>query len=351
MMAIATLSVLNVPSIRSLPIACWPEDDRRQWEAACRPSHRLHRGGAAGHLKQATRDDLAQRYGYFLDYIDRCGELDPAASAAAYVTLERVGAYLADLRARQLSSVTIHGSIYKLRRTAEILAPTHDFAWLREIEKDLDLDKQPAPKHARIVDSDRIVAAALTLMEEAETASHRSELVRALAYRNGLMIALLALHPIRIGTFANLELGTTFRREGKDWWIVLPGEQTKSGRPDQRRVNRLLAQAVDRYVDHHCFALGAQGNRLWIGCGGRPLSYAAFWRIVTATTRETLGIPINPHLFRSCGASTSYLYAGDQPHLAAGLLQHTDPAVTESHYNRTSSASYARKFSALIEGS
>ena len=73
--------------IRSLPIACWPEADRRQWEAACQPGRRLQRGGAAGHMKQATRDDLAQRYGYFLDYIDRCGGLDPAASAAAYVTL------------------------------------------------------------------------------------------------------------------------------------------------------------------------------------------------------------------------------------------------------------------------
>ena len=118
--------------IRSLPVIHWPEADRRRWEAACQPGRRLHRGGAAGHMKQTTRDDLAQRYGYFLDFIDRCSGLDADGSAAAYVTPERVEAYLKDLTTRRLSSVTIHGSIYKLRRTAEILAPAHDLAWLHQ---------------------------------------------------------------------------------------------------------------------------------------------------------------------------------------------------------------------------
>lgn len=232
---------------------------------------------------------------------------------------------------------------------AEILAPNRDFAWLREIERDLDLDKRPAAKENRIVDSDRIVAAGLSLIEEAEAARH-SGLARAVMVHNGLMIALLALHPIRIGTFASLELGTSFRRAGDDWWIALAADNTKSGRPDHRRVNRLLTAAVDRYVDHYRSLLGARHNRLWVSRQGQPLSYGAFWRIITATTHAALGVPVNPHLFRACGASSAYLHAGDEPHLAAGLLQHTDPRVTEAHYNRASSASFARKFSVLIEG-
>ena len=51
--------------VRSLPLDLWPEADRNAWNAACRPAARLKRGGAAGHLKPVTRDDLARRYGYF----------------------------------------------------------------------------------------------------------------------------------------------------------------------------------------------------------------------------------------------------------------------------------------------
>jgi hypothetical protein len=61
-----------------------------------------------------------------------------------------VGAYILELRAR-VSSVTLYGSIYKLRRTAELLAPAVDFTWLREIEQELEWDMRPASKQNRIV--------------------------------------------------------------------------------------------------------------------------------------------------------------------------------------------------------
>jgi hypothetical protein len=44
-----------------------------------------------------------------------------------------------------------------------------------------------------------------------------------------------------------------------------------------------------------------------------------------------------------------YLHAGEHPHLASALLQHTDSAVTECHYNRARGASFGRAFSELIE--
>src|SRR5258708_10733621 len=63
-------------TVRSLPIELWPEADRNAWVAACQPSQRLKRGGAASHMKVITPDDLPRRYGYFLDCMDRRGLLD-----------------------------------------------------------------------------------------------------------------------------------------------------------------------------------------------------------------------------------------------------------------------------------
>ena len=76
--------------IRSLPLDLWPEADRAAWISACRPAARLTRGGAASHLKPITRDDLARRYGYFLDFLGRHGLLQINTLAATFVTPENV---------------------------------------------------------------------------------------------------------------------------------------------------------------------------------------------------------------------------------------------------------------------
>jgi hypothetical protein len=108
--------------IRSLPKELWPLADRIAWEAACRPGVRLTRGGAASHLRPVTQSDLAKRYGYFLDFLSRSRRLDPQAEAAAHVTLENVEPYMEELKKR-VSSVTVYGSIHKLRRITQLIAP------------------------------------------------------------------------------------------------------------------------------------------------------------------------------------------------------------------------------------
>jgi hypothetical protein len=216
--------------VRSLPLAQWPEADRLVWAAACRPAERLKRGGAASHMREITRRDLARRYGYFLDYVQRSEGLAGHVEAAAHVTPDRVEGFLAELQAR-VSSVTVYGSIYKLRRTAQLLAPGRDFTWLTEIEKDLALVMQPKSKFHRLVYSNILLEAGMTLMAEADVATHRSALARSRQFRNGLMVALKALHPIRLKNFAALEIGRTFKKVNNSWWIVLSAADTKESGP------------------------------------------------------------------------------------------------------------------------
>jgi integrase/recombinase XerD len=335
--------------IRSLRIEEWPVADLLAWQMACRPSIRLARGGTASHLKQITRDDLAKRYGLFLNYVDRSGGLDHGVSAAAYIVPDRVAEYVAELKDR-VSSVTCYGTVFKLRRMAELLAPERAFGWLREIEQDLYFDMRPAPKFHRVVDADRLVAAGMTLMTEARDAQSWSSLRRARTYRNGLMVALLACAPIRLKNFAALVVGGTFVRNQNRWWICLSAHETKSGRADERPIPGFLTEYIDRYLDSFRSVLEASGQNLWIGAHGRPLAYLSCERIITETTRQTTGIAICPHLFRCCAASTAALYAGNELNLASALLQHSDPTVTEQHYNRACSSEYARAFASLIEG-
>jgi len=340
--------------VRSLPVEEWPAADREAWEIACRPGERLKRGGAASHMKSITRNDLARRYGYFLDYVGRSGEtLDANADAALYATPERVENYVAELKGR-VSSVTVYGSIYKLRRIAQLLAPNRDFVWLTELEKDLELVMQPKSKFGRFVYTDVLVEAGITLMAEADAATHRSDLWRARQFRDGLMVALLAVCPVRLKNFAALEIGSTLVQADGSWWIVLAASQTKEGRPDERPVPAFLTLPIDRYLATHRPVLAHgkdERGALWLSSNdGRALTYPAAAKAITQTTLASIGMSISPHLFRTAAASTAAQYAGRTPHLASALLHHTDSTVTEQHYNRASSIKAAQSYADVVRG-
>jgi hypothetical protein len=94
---------------------------------------------------------------------------------------------------------------------ARVLDPKTDFAWLSEIEQDLALLMEPRSKFDRLVLAERLVEAGLTLVTEAEAFS-RYPFKRAIDIRNGLIIALLAVCPIRIKNYAALEIGRPSNR-------------------------------------------------------------------------------------------------------------------------------------------
>jgi len=337
--------------VRSLPFSQWPASDQCAWAVACQPAERLKRGGAASHMKDITRRDLARRYGYFLDHVKRTEGLDPHILAAAHVSPDRVERFVRELQAR-VSSVTVYGSIYKLRRMAQLLDPSRDFRWLIEIEHDLEFVAQPKSKFDRLVYTNVLADAGMTLMAEADAAMHRSALARARHYRNGLMIALLAFHFIRLKNFAALEIGRTFRQVNGLWWIMLPASETKEKRADERPVDLCLMPWVNRYLNIHRPILARTENAptaLWLSSSdSRAMTYHAVERVISKTTLAAVGADVSPHLFRTAGASTAAVHAGSTPHLASALLHHIDPAVAEKHYNRATSLSAAQAYAALV---
>jgi len=113
--------------------------------------------------------------------------------------LPNLEAYITELTQR-VRSVTVYNAVYKLRRAAELLEPTTDFSWLAEIEKDLALVMEPRAKYDRLVFTSRLVEAGLTLAAEAQEFAAKRSLPRSRC-ANGLMIALLALCPIRLRKF------------------------------------------------------------------------------------------------------------------------------------------------------
>jgi site-specific recombinase XerD len=80
------------------------------------------------------------------------------------------------------------------------------------------------------------------------------------------------------------------------------------------------------------------------------MSYAGVERVITETTRSTVGVAVSPHLFRTAIASSAAIHGGANPNLASALLHHTDSSVTEAHYNRASSLSAAESLRIITQG-
>jgi len=301
-------------------------------------------------MKPPTLADLKRRYAYFLDFLDRSGLLDRTSAAAGQVTPENVDRYIEELKER-VGSVTTHGSIYKLRRASQLLDPRRDFGWLIELEKDLALVMRPRSRADRLVITEVLVECGLTLMAEAESSATLSGLAKARQFRNGLMVAMLAIHPIRLKNFASLEIGRNLVKIDGWWWIVLSATETKESRPDERRIDNLIAPSLETYLRKHRPLLEgrhAKSNGLWLSLNGNPMTYHAVANAVTRSAGEATGVAVSPHMFRSAAASSAAVHAGYSPHLASALLHHRDRRVTEEHYNRASSLSAANDFGRLI---
>ena len=336
---------------KSLTVQEWPLADRQALEDACRPGIRLKPGGRASHFAEGSRSDFINRYGAYLGFLHRCGNLDLRASTAAQVTQPNVKAYIAELKVR-VSSVTIWNCIYKLRRAAQLLNPKLDLAWLVEIEQELALVMVPRSKFDRLVLTQRIVKAGLTLIADAEKHA-KSDFERAKGIRNGLMIVVLGLSQIRLRNFVELSIGTTFKEVKGHWWICIPGGSTKNKRWIEKRIPNALNHVIGLYLSNARPILlrsSQDDSSLWVSSRtGRRFTYKNLGTLISKITFQTLGVDVSPHLFRTAAASTAAIKLPQFPYLSSALLGHSDPRVTDEDYKRMTSLSAGKIYAELVQ--
>jgi integrase len=166
-------------------------------------------------------------------------------------------------------------------------------------------------------------------------------------------IAAELLCPMRLKNFAELELGITFRLIQGSWWITIPKLKTKTKRTaEERRLPPFVTPHVELYLTAARKALLASDagtNALWISSTtGIAFTTKNLGTLVSKLTRETIGVDVSPHLFRTAAATTAAAYATHLPHLASAVLGHSDVRITEEHYNRASSVHAANVLAEII---
>ncbi|MBO0733812.1 MAG: tyrosine-type recombinase/integrase [Methylocapsa sp.] len=376
--------------LRSLPLGEWPNSDREAWEAACRPALRLKRGGSAAHFAPQTRHDLQKRYGYFLTFLKESGRFDPITTCASLLIPDNIDALIRRMR-HEWSAITLMMTVLKLKQIGRHLAPAANLKWLSRVAGDLNAEGGPV-RRPPVVDASELVVAGLTLVEEYSAPEAPMDLTRALAIRNGLMIALLASCPIRAKNLTGLTLGQSLHISQSSWWIDLPGSETKNGRPDMRMLPDFLMRALELYLrqarpflmrqagrqvassdtfadgsskitgfvsalngwperDDGTIGLAELSGPVWISRYGRPMPYSSIANAIVSVTKATIGTAISPHGFRYAAATTAAWKAGSMPHLASGILQHQDRRITEASYIRATSFEAAQHLGTILRRS
>jgi integrase len=339
----------NPPSQKALPFSEWSKTDREAWTAAQATAGVLYDGGVASHLKPYTRWDLTRRYAYFLSFLAHRGGLDPHGPAAASVTEENILDYVHYLEPR-VSSVTLAQSLRKIARLASFLDPRRDWRWLRRLVRRLQFRARPRDRRSDVVEIKALFRLGLQLMDRADKAAKATAFSRALLYRDGLIIALLAADPLRLANITGLEIGRTLVKDGATWSFNIPAEETKAGRLHLAILPGWSTPCIDRYIEHYrpLFRNADATSQLWLSRNGRPLDYNSIYRLVCKRTYEAFGKTINPHLFRSCLATSTAIHHGAQMGLAMTVLDHKSTEVMERHYNHAEMIDAVRAYQQIL---
>jgi integrase len=204
------------------------------------------------------------------------------------------------------------------------------------------------------VTSDRLYALGVDLMNRAVAnaeAARRIRKAHAFQYRDGLVIALLALIPLRRRTLAALRVGRHLVKTGELWALDIPAADTKTRRSIDYPISKELSERIDLYLEQFRGRIpGANKHTgLWSSNRGRPMCPDAIGAAVHQRTKKAFGFAVSLHRFRHAAAS---FWSSHDPVNVRGskdLLGHASFTMTERHYIMAQSRLAGRALALAID--
>jgi integrase/recombinase XerD len=325
----------------------WPAADLLLWNAAVFPSELFEGNNRASRWRPKTVKQAKYAYATWLQHLR---DTDPTAlqlCAAERVTLDRIQRYITSMRGR-LSAVSIAAALGHFVLALRAVAPNHDWCWVTSIQrKELALAPRP-DKRPSMVGVEKLVALGTSLMANAQSGS---EVIDHLGYRDGLIMALLAVRPLRRSNMAGLRLNKHIAVSDDQVRISFDASEMKGNRDSECWVPSSLVGPFVYYVTTVRPRFPGAGTHDFVWCsmkGGSLRANGLYEMIVRRTSRE-FGKRIYPHLFRDIAATAIATDRPDEVRLARDLLGHASLLTTEKHYLHAQSVKAGAHYGALIK--
>lgn len=340
----------KAPERACMPIGMWPARDRDLWQAACASADLLSEDVGSRANRRAISNRKAEKgYGRWLTYLSIFVPRCLAETATARITPERVKAYVAHLQSLQNSSATIIARLTELGEVAKVMGPTESWRFINAIASRIRARHVPARDKSNLKLTDELLSLGLTLMERAESLEGWHAAVQ---YRDGFIIALLALVPLRRRNIESILLRKNLVEVRGRWIIVLDPQETKTHAAHEVDVPDLLHEPLRKYLRLYRPILADRkgrwekviGDALWISKDGSPMTQIAIYDRVRARTRVAFGKALNPHLFRDAAATTLAIADPQHVRVAAPLLGHRTFTTTERYYVQAQGIEAQRRY-------
>ena len=341
------------------PLACWPRADQEAWSVAIAPGDWFEAGGKGGAWGAVTRAGIIKSYGRWLTWLEHAGRLDPAQPPGKRVTPRAVDAFMAALETVNAPRTVLH-RITGLAQATRAMAPEADWSWLWRIVARLQRTTEPVrDKRSRLVQPDALFALGGDLMRQAEQ-GERPGWRRALQFRDGLVIQLLAARPLRIGNLASIEIGRHLIPTERGFDLRFPAAEMKNRRPLEGVLPAALVAPMTHYLLHHRPLLAARNRKpvgdrdsldatLWLSKSGAPMLPNKLYERIVLLTEKQFGQPINPHLFRDVAATAIATRDPKHVRITANVLGHTRLSTSERYYNHARSLEAGQRYQTWIQ--
>lgn len=321
--------------MKHLPEIQWPAAGRQAFEAAFKAGDLFDEtSGAGDHLAKGTRTSIRMGYSRWLGFLHAAHPDDLLEPPADRISLERVRDFVARLSLDMVPS-SVAQMIHSLCYSARLIAGERDWRWLAAIKARLLARARPSDRFDRLAPPCQTLDFGIELMDKALTMPVTGNGTRELQYRDGLILALLSLWPIRRRSLAALTVDRHIEIDGGDINLLLHPADTKSRRSESFPVPAALAPYVKRYPKEiRPRLLGSRPNDgLWVSYRRGALSAGRLYDIARAHLMQRFGKDMCLHDFRRSAATYLAMDAPEQIGLIPGLLQHASPEVGGRHYN------------------
>jgi integrase/recombinase XerD len=210
-----------------LPFASWPSMDRRLWQDAAQNDDPF--SDAAGtRLAKTTLHRLWMGWRRVLGFLAITEATAFEITPAERITIERVRRF-ADHLAETNTPHSVAIQMDALYGAARAMMPERDWSWLRSVKARLYSAAGRKSPAGAVITSMQLLDLGEQLMAESGIVAGRPvRMADAIRYRDGLMIALLGYIPLRHKNFAAIEIGRDLVKEGENWFIAIPPEDTKT---------------------------------------------------------------------------------------------------------------------------
>ena len=320
------------------PIEQWPVEDQQLWAKACAPQSLFEdEGGGLAHLADISRLKYAKGWGRWIAFLATHAPDSLDLNPAERCTKSNLQAYIDHLRGAGNSDGTIVNRLGELVVVTSALDPAFDARLINRYIATLRSKAKPVRSKSHVRSANELVDLGVRLMD---SATDLDNLDHALAYRDGLIIAFLILHPLRRRNLVNFELGKNLLRQGEGYMVSFEGSETKNGAPLELPLADILVEPMNQYLDIWRPVLMARHGRwnrpvdayVWVSSDGSPLGPEGMSGRIELRTREAFGKAINPHAFRDASATTLTIADPARVRSAAPLLGHRSLATTEKYY-------------------